>query len=144
MCSQDVSLTGKDGGVLISKVTINLLLKEAANATVAALSQMWITDDVYSQYIDVAVCSNVFKLFAAPLLGTLGWHHEIHNVTKMLLRNEICDLFGILRCTETQKERISYLHRGGRLKSLLRTVQCCVRPRYVLPFMTSCTEYRRH
>jgi hypothetical protein len=57
VCWQNVSLTGKDGGILISKVTINLLLTEAANATVITSSQMWSSDDVYSPYIrEVAVC----------------------------------------------------------------------------------------
>jgi hypothetical protein len=84
-------LTGKDGGILISKVMIKLLLTEEANATVITSIQMWISDDVYSPYTDVAVCFYVLKLFPASLLGTLGWDHEIHSVIKMLLKNEVCD-----------------------------------------------------
>jgi hypothetical protein len=64
VCSQNVSLTGKDGGILISKVTINLLLTEAANATVITSGQMWISDGVYSPCIDVAVCFYALNLSA--------------------------------------------------------------------------------
>lgn len=83
-------------------MTINVLLTEAANATVITSSQMWISDDVYSPYIDVAVYFYVFKLFAAPLLGP-GCDHEIHNVTKMLLRKEDCDLLGFYAAQKSQK-----------------------------------------
>jgi len=82
---------------------MNVLLTEATNATIITSSQMCTTDDVYSPYIDVAVCFYVFKLFASPLLGTPGWDHEIHNVTKMLLRNEICDLLGFYAAQKPKK-----------------------------------------
>jgi hypothetical protein len=64
---------------------------------------MWIPDDVYSPYIDVAVCFYALQLFAAPLLGTLRWDHAIPNVIKMLLRNENCDLLGFYAAQKPKK-----------------------------------------
>jgi hypothetical protein len=51
----------------------------------------------------MAVCFYVFKLFGAPLLGTLGWDHEIPNVIKMLLKNEVCDLLGFYAAQKPKK-----------------------------------------
>lgn len=121
MCSQNVSLTGKDGGILISKVTINLLLTEAANATVITSGQMWISDGVYSPYIDVAVCFYVLKLSAAPLLGTLGWDREIPKVIKMLVRNEVCDLWNFTLRRNPKRAHILFTWRR---KTEITTPNC--------------------
>ena len=59
----------------------------------------------------MAVYFYVFKRFVVPLLGTLGWDREIAQRDKNVTQKRGMRSFGGLRGAETQKERISYLHR---------------------------------